>query len=251
MSLTIHALHVGTLRKFPTAAISFQRGYGEFHDVPMIMFAITGGEFPIIVDTGTGTPEYTHQHHGYTLTRTPEQEPAAALKRIGVNPDDVQVIINTHLHWDHCSNNSLFPHARIYVQRSELAFAIAPLEPSRAAYENTTAVSPPWLSSLHNIIPVEGPANVAPGVSVIPLPGHTPGSQGVVVKSGDITFLLAGDCIDTYANWKGDSRATHILNGSFTNLEEYMNSLAAIESMDVTIIPSHDFEVVLDGRFQG
>src|SRR3972149_878825 len=57
----------------------------------------------------------------------PEQRPLAALARLGIRPEDIDIVINTHLHWDHCYNNHLFPRATIYAQRAELQYAIAPL----------------------------------------------------------------------------------------------------------------------------
>lgn len=135
MTLTIHALHVGTLMGLSKAALTYQRGYHELVDVHMIMFVILGGEHPVVVDTGTDTPEATLRRHGRTLIRPPEQEPLAALKSIGVDPLEVRTVINTHLHWDHCGNNAMFSNARIVVQKSELEYAIDPLLPNRRTYE--------------------------------------------------------------------------------------------------------------------
>src|SRR4051812_29159003 len=144
MSLEIHPLNVGTLRDYPTAGIMYQRGFGEVHDVALIMFVILGGESPIVVDTGTGGEDFTRREHGFHLVRPPEQEPTAALAALGIDPADVKIVVNTHLHWDHCSNNDLFPHASVYVQREELAYAIAPLESNRIAFDNTRTLTPPW-----------------------------------------------------------------------------------------------------------
>ncbi len=156
MTLKIQALHVGTLTGFPAAAITYHRGFGETIDVAMIMFLITGGDHPVIVDTGTGTEEFTRQHHGYELVRPPEQEPLAQLERVGVDPADVGTVVNTHLHWDHCSNNDLFPNARIVVQKAELEYAVDPLEPNLAAFERLPGITPPWTRALDRIDTVVG-----------------------------------------------------------------------------------------------
>lgn len=251
MTLEIHPLHVGTLRDYPTAGILFQRGFAETHDVAMIMFVILGGESPIVVDTGTGSEEFTRREHGFDLVRPPEQEPAAALATLGVDPGDVRIVVNTHLHWDHCSNNDLFPNASIYVQRDELAYAIAPLESNRVAFDNTETLTPPWLPGLGRIVPVDGDRQLAPGVRLIHLPGHTPGSQGVLVDSGETQFLLCGDFIDSYRNWEGDAKASHIPSGSFLDLKQYWASFRRVEELGCEVVPSHDLEVLEHGVFRG
>jgi glyoxylase-like metal-dependent hydrolase (beta-lactamase superfamily II) len=249
MSLRIHALPAGTIRDFPVAAVRYLRGFGEFHDTPMIMFVITGGEFPIVVDSGTPEPEFVREHHGYDFVRPVAEDPATTLAGIGVDPADVGMVVHTHLHWDHCGNNHLFPNARFVVQKAELAYAVDPLEPSRAAFENTADTAPPWAPLLNRFRTVEGDVPLAPGVGVVALPGHTPGSQGVLVETGAGPHLLAGDTVDTRANWEGDERLSHIPSGSFVDLTAYMRSFATIERLGATVVPSHDAEVLEKGVF--
>lgn len=249
MAMTIEALHVGTLRDFPAAAITYHRGFGETHDVAMIMFLVTGGDHPVIVDTGTGTPEYTRKHHGYHLDRPAEQEPRAVLEAAGVDPASVGTVIHTHLHWDHCSNDDLFPNARVIVQKSELEYAVDPLEPNLAAFERLPGILPPWVHALDRITTVRGDVEIMPGLSVVHLPGHTPGSQGVLVRGEASEYLIAGDCVDIHANWDGDAKLSHIPSGSFTNLHDYMDSFTKIERLGCVVLPSHDFQVVEKGRF--
>lgn len=249
MALKIQALHVGTLKGFPAAAITYHRGFGETLDVAMIMFLVTGGEHPVIVDTGTGDPEFTKTHHGYQLERPPEQEPLAVLERVGVDPASVGTVVNTHLHWDHCSNNDLFPNARILVQKSELEYAVDPLEPNLAAFERLPGILPPWMRALDRTSTVSGDTELMPGLSVVHLPGHTPGSQGVLVQGARTSYLLAGDCVDVHRNWEGDGRLSHIPSGSFTNLHDYMDSFRKIERLGCVVVPSHDLKVVEEGTF--
>ena len=249
MALKIQALHVGTLKGFPAAAITYHRGFGETLDVAMIMFLVTGGEHPVIVDTGTGDPEFTKTHHGYQLERPPEQEPLAVLERVGVDAASVGTVVNTHLHWDHCSNNDLFPNARVIVQKSELEYAVDPLEPNLAAFERLSGILPPWMRALDRTSTVSGDTELMPGLSVVHLPGHTPGSQGVLVQGARTSYLLAGDCVDVHRNWEGDGRLSHIPSGSFTNLHDYMDSFRKIERLGCVVVPSHDLKVVEEGTF--
>lgn len=83
--------------------------------------------------------------------------------------EDVGLVINSHLHWDHCGGNRLFPHCPIVVQRAELGFARAPSGPVRGGYmANHFDVAVTYR-------PVDGDQEVAPGVRVLATHGHTPG----------------------------------------------------------------------------
>lgn len=248
-ALRVHALDIGRLRNVPQAFVTLGHGWGEKVEAAIIMFVIVGGEHPIVVDTGTPDPETTRRVHGFELVRGPEQDPRAALERIGVAPEDVGTVVHTHLHWDHCSNNHLFANARVLVQKSELEYAVDPLEPHRLAYDVIRGMTPGWLASLDRIEAVDGEAEIARGVSVIPLPGHSPGSQGVLVQTGGGRYLIAGDCTDFYANWQGDERWRHIPTSTYTNLADYMLSFARMERLGAEIIPSHDPLVFERGGF--
>lgn len=250
MSLSITALHVGTSRNYPTPAITYFHGWGEVHDVPMIMFVIQGGaDGPIVVDTGTANPASVLRFHSVVLERPDEQHPRAALERLGIDPTEVRTVVNTHLHWDHSSNNDLFPNARIYAQREEMAYAIAPYDTSRKGYENSRDATPPWLSSLGRMVPVDGEETIAPGVTLVPLPGHTPGSQGVLVEAGAKRFLIAGDFVDNYGNLAGDEQNAHFLSGSFVSLPDYWKSFKRLRELDCVVVPSHDPAVIGIGVF--
>jgi N-acyl homoserine lactone hydrolase len=249
MSLKIIVLPAGVIRNFPQAAITYHRGWKDVLDVPQMFFAIVGGDHPVLVDSGTPPQEFVREHHGYDFVRGPEHEPLRVLKESGIDPADIRTVIFTHLHWDHCGNTELFPNAEFYVQSEELHYAVDPAEPHRAAFERTDKINPPWLPVLSRMHTVRGAVEVAPGISIVPLPGHTPGSQGVLVETDNGNYLLAGDCVDTFDNWRGDGSLQHIPSGSFTNLIDYMESFRRIEQLGCDVIPSHDPAVLEIGAF--
>ena len=84
---------------------------------------------------------------------------------------------------------------------------------------------------------------------MVSLPGHTPGSQGVLVDTDAGRFLLAGDTIDTYENWEGNEHTDHIPSGVHTDLFQYFDSFRRIEELDCEVIPSHDGAVLERGPF--
>jgi glyoxylase-like metal-dependent hydrolase (beta-lactamase superfamily II) len=154
------------------------------------------------------------------------------------------------LHWDHCSNNNLFPRAKFYVQRDELVYASDPLPVHRRAYEKAPGLSPGWLDVWGRIELVDGDAEIAPGVSVVQLAGHSPGSQGVLVD-GAVPYLIAGDAVNTYADWEGNETVPHLPPGVNTSLLDCYASFEKIEHLGCEVIPSHDLSLLDHGPFAG
>ena len=99
----------------------------------------------------------------------------------------IDVVVNTHLHFDHCGGNHLFAGKPIYVQRRELDDAR-----TLADYTIREWVDAPGV----HYVPLDGDLEVIPGVRLVPAPGHTPGSQVVVVEDGSTggrPIVIAGD----------------------------------------------------------
>ncbi len=106
---------------------------------------------------------------------------AFQVQAVDVGLSDIQVVINCHLHFDHCGNNRLFLDARFLVQTAEWDAAQAPNYTIREAFDFPGA----------HIELVQGEAQVLPGLSVIPTPGHAPGHQSVVVETPEGRVVLA------------------------------------------------------------
>ncbi len=88
----------------------------------------------------------------------------------------MRIVVNTHLHWDHSSNNHLFPNARVVVQQRELDYARHLVQWHNRTFETIPGLEPAWMKAKDQICPVDGDVSLAPGVSVVTLPGHTPAS---------------------------------------------------------------------------
>lgn len=111
----------------------------------------------------------------------------------------IDMVVNTHLHFDHCGGNHLFAGRPIYVQRRELDDAR-----SADGYTIREWVDPPGV----RYVPVDGEFELLPGVRLVPAPGHTPGTQVVVVDpvgSGGRPVVIAGDV----AVWFGELDEPH------------------------------------------
>lgn len=249
MSLSITPLYVGRNEDVSMANVLYAQGREDRIDVSVYMFVIEGGESPIVVDTGTLSPEYVTTHHPYKFVRDDESEPATVLRRHGVEADDVEIVVNTHLHWDHCSNNALFRNAHVLVQRKELEYAINPLPIHLRAYEKLPGLQAPWMVAWDRTETLDGESEIAPGVTVVPLPGHSPGSQGVVVETDAGRYLIAGDTIGVYDNWNASDWRDSVPATIHTSLFDYYETFERMAALDCEVIPSHDGRVLAKAPF--
>jgi glyoxylase-like metal-dependent hydrolase (beta-lactamase superfamily II) len=154
----------------------------------------------------------------------------AALDRVGVGRDDIEWIANCHLHADHAGGNHLFPGVPVIVQRSELAASDHPDYTVRAAAVDYAGAS---------LEVVDGEHTVAPGVRVVPTPGHSPGHQSMLVDATAGTTLLAGQAFDTATEYALADLATRLPSASdeFT-YPDWMPSLVAADPAVVHL--AHD-----------
>lgn len=116
----------------------------------------------------------------------------AGLSRRGVRPQDVDTVVVSHTHWDHIQNIDVFPAATVVVHQAELDYAGCPHEKDLA--------TPAWSKALLDgrTLRLAGDEDeLAPGLSVLHLPGHTPGSIGLRVETADGVGVLTGDALAT------------------------------------------------------
>jgi glyoxylase-like metal-dependent hydrolase (beta-lactamase superfamily II) len=121
------------------------------------------------------------------------------LDRLGVRPDEVDVVVNTHLHADHCGWNTrqagdevvpTFANAEYFVIRDEWEAAIAPNERTRATYLEDNLLPLERHNRLHL---VDGEHRLTDEVTIVPAPGHSPGHAHIVLASGGETGIYTGD----------------------------------------------------------
>lgn len=153
----------------------------------------------ILVDTGAGDKSLDKLAAQYALSRGAGHL-LDALGRTGLGPDDIDVVVQTHLHGDHagwCTRldadgrlRPTFPRARYFVQAQEFDDATHPNERTRNTYFHENFVP---LADAGVLTQLDGAADISPSVQVLPTPGHTAGHQSVVVKRvGEVVFPLSG-----------------------------------------------------------
>jgi len=165
------------------------------------------GKHTVLIETGIGNklPEKLVKIYG---------QPAKLLDNLaaaGIAPEDIDIVINTHLHFDHCGWNTLlrggqpvatFPKAKYYAQEGEWQYAQHPSERDGVSY--MTANYDPLVAGGQMQL-LRGDQEIVPGVSVKIFPGHTQHMQAVIVRSGGNTACYISDLIPTSAhldlNW--------------------------------------------------
>ena len=230
----ITPLRVGSLAYYRGAFTSDQEAYKEKELFPILIFLLEGNGRKILVDTGGGEPgseEMIRCGHA-PCVRPPEERPDAALRGIGVAPEEIDTVILTHLHWDHCSNDHLFPQARFWVQKRELITAVCPLPRFENAYETfATGLVPPWARQRAIWTAVDGEHQLCEGIRLIPLPGHTPGLQGVLVDTASGPVLLASDAVPVYDCIRGLSQGQYAISSICADLEQFYRSFARLRQL--------------------
>jgi N-acyl homoserine lactone hydrolase len=147
----------------------------------------------LLFDTGIGEADPETEAR-YPTTRRPLP---AVLRAAGVDLEDVQWVMNCHLHVDHCGGNRMFPGRPIITQRVELAAAHQP------DYTVTELVDFPGATYEQ----LDGEAELFSEVWVLPTPGHTDGHQSLVVRCADGTVVLAGQAHHLASDYAADQLA--------------------------------------------
>lgn len=167
-----------------------ETGTGEPRVEPCLGYLVIHAEGTLLFDTGMGGDPSVDQH--YRPRRT---ELGRALRSAGAGVDDIDLVANCHLHFDHCGGNARFPGKPIFTQASELVAARTEVDYTLAGLIDTPGARYEELA---------GEAEVLPGVILIPTPGHTNGHQSLIVRKRDGTVVVAGQSHDTAMAYSAD-----------------------------------------------
>jgi glyoxylase-like metal-dependent hydrolase (beta-lactamase superfamily II) len=230
----IHPLVVG-INETDQGIMTYQKGYGKRIYLPIYVFYLEGGREKILVDTGmeefmvpTGAAEDT----GLKIMEFEE-----ALATVNLEPEDVDIVIQTHLHNDHCENTYKCTNAKVYVQQAELDFFKSPHPLDHRYYSDLLDDS--------EVIIVDGDAEIVPGIRVLFTPGHTPGGQSVAVETHEGTAVITGFCCNA-ENFPSVGPA--VTPGVHINaIEAYENAQRVKELADI-LIPIYDIEMGRSGK---
>lgn len=236
--IEIIPLNVGNFLVNEKSNFLYLKEAGMKIKAPTVMWYLKGTKENIIVDTGPSDPEQAALYH-HPMERSKEQTILGALASVGLKPDDVKIVINTHLHWDHVYGNSLFKQAEFIIQKKELEYAENPL-PCHYVFYETKLETQPFRSVMDKYRIIDGDIQLTDDVSLIHIPGHTPGMQGVVIETGKRRVILAADAIPLFENWEADPP---IPSGIHYDLASYYQSFAKIQRLGGQVLPGHDMRL--------
>ena len=196
------------------ASLTSPEGSGEWPVHGFVILHEKAG--PILVDTGVGGPEKV-----LTDWRVVNVAAKDALAVHDLSPADVKIVVNTHLHFDHCGQNTVFKHAPFYVQRKEL---------DRARVEAKFLTD--WFDFAGARFELlDGDAEIAEGVRVVATPGHTVGHQSVMVATESGEELMIGDAAYTSVIYERGASLTKLPSGQAADREAWEHSLEHIHHL--------------------
>ncbi len=187
-TFTIHPIVMGS-KRFDKGMMTYQQGYGQPYVIPIYSWYLEGGDKRILVDTGELMP-----------LRSPDREQALGgriytfeegLARFGLAPEDIDIVIHTHLHNDHCENDYKCVNAEIHVHEKELGRIHSP-HPLDYRYLEDHILD---VEENGQIRIVRQDMQIVPGVRVAHTPAHTEGGLTVLVDTTQGTAAITGFCV--------------------------------------------------------
>lgn len=188
-----------------------------------------------LIDTGFD-PEVARQRGVRDIL-----SPAEALNNIGVRPEQIRFVLVSHLHWDHFGAAAFFPNAIFYIQKKDIHFFTGPYgQHPRVGRFCTNLPDLQRLSKDGRLRMIDGTMEITPEIGVFWLGGHTPGLQGVKVKTGKGTFVFAVDDSFFFENY--EEKIPSLLN---FDLPESLGAFQTIGEIQYSsdrffVIPGHD-----------
>lgn len=216
---------------------TYLTGMGQPLIIPHTMFVLVG-EMTVVVDTSFSSVSEVRSAYPQEIWRADDEEPVVLLRELGISPLAVELVICTHLHYDHCGGNASFPNAQVIVQERELEYALAPTSQLMIREYFSPGWGFPATFDKDSLSLVRGDAEVSPGLRLLALPGHTPGSQGALVDTSHGVLALPGDLIMLYENF-----TETIPVGLHTDVDAWYSSCARLKAACDGVAPSHDMRL--------
>lgn len=194
---------------------------------------IEGSEPKILVDAGATTEWFTSRGLDMENIQSVEE----GLGKLGLKPEDIDIVIMTHLHGDHVELAHKYASARFIIQKAEIDFALNP----HPMVVKLGSFSPRYFKDL-NIEVIEGDKEIIDGVGVMLTPGHTFGGQSVVVDTPEGTAVITGFCcsLDNF-NPPPEARGLEVVaSGRHYDVLQAYDSVLKVKQSGYHVIPLHE-----------
>ncbi len=211
---------------------------------PVYCFFIDTGDAKLLVDTGLCDEERATTYHHKCQKRGCLEVHDHLQEKLGVVPDEIDMVIFTHLHWDHVQNMKEFRKARYICPEIEIKWAYNPLPLYYRTYESPVlGIEPAYYGCSFEL--VHGETEIIPGISMFPTPGHSPGHMAVSVETGSGNIVLAGDAVFQARNLEPneEEKWRYWVPARFVNSIEGWRSVEEIDKRADYVLPCHDEKV--------
>jgi glyoxylase-like metal-dependent hydrolase (beta-lactamase superfamily II) len=226
------------------AELTQRRRYESFiaaddHDAPhpidYFVWVIRNANRAIVVDTGFDAPE------GAKRGRKVDRLPAAALEQVGVAAGNVEQVVVTHLHYDHAGTLGAFPKAHFHLQAAEMAYATGPcMCHTHLRYPFTADHVCEMVKNVYSgrVVFHEGDGEIAPGITVHKIGGHSRGLQCVRVITATGPVVLASDSSHFYENF--EMGKVFPITIDIADVLDGYTRLKALAGSPRRVVPGHD-----------
>jgi len=233
----IHPIVMGT-KAFDKGMMTYQHDYGKPYTIPVYSWYLEGGDKKILVDTGELSPLQSRERESAIGGKIYKFE--EGLARWGLKPEDIDIVIHTHLHNDHCENDDKCINAVFYVHTKELERIHNP-HPLDFRYNEDFITD---VEKRGRIITLNGDAEILPGIKVIHTPAHTEGGLSVMVDTEQGKAAITGFCV-IMENFNPPPRVRAmemevIPPGTLINPYEAYDIVMKVKDMADILLPLHD-----------
>jgi len=235
----IHPIVMGT-KNFDKGMMTYQHDYGKPYTIPIYCWYIEGGDKKILVDTGEMSPVKSEARERAIGGRIYTFE--EGLERWGLTPQDIDIVIHTHLHNDHCENDYKCENAVFYVHAKELERVHNP-HPLDFRYLEDYIID---VEEAGQISIITEDTEILPGIKVMHTPVHTDGGLSVLIETSKGTAIITGFCV-IMENFVPPKEITAmemdvIPPGTHVNVYEAYDIMLQIKKMADILIPLHEPE---------
>jgi 4-pyridoxolactonase len=225
MDMKVYLLDNGTLLLDKSFA-TWNHNQGVEFRFPVYAVYIDHPQARVMLDTGFDKAWVERKLPFEQPEQSEAQTIQAQLASLGVRPEEIDVVINSHLHFDHCSNNTLFPQAKFYFSKEELRHAYVPDPWERLGYDPDLVVMPGMQMELLELGQYE--YEVLPGISLIWTPGHSSGHLSAIVRPGGDAAPMVFPFDVAYTTYNLQNK---VLMGLHTDPRELLDSMVRIENI--------------------
>ena len=233
----IHPIVVGT-KIFDKGMMTYQHGYGQNYVIPIYAWYLEGGDQTVLVDTGEMSPIQSEDRENAIGGKIYTFEDG--LGKWGLSPEDVDIVIHTHLHNDHCENDFKCTHAKFYVHEKELERIHDP-HPLDFRYLEDYIED---VEENGQIETIKGDTDILPGLQVIHTPVHTEGGLSVMVDTEGGKAVITGFCVimeNFYPPIEIKAMEMDVIPpGTPVNVYESYDIMVKIRDMADILIPLHE-----------